>query len=79
MSICVYCFDGLRERNWNCFTSVDVRCFRNLLNAREEQACIEAMQDHQDKEAKEKLIAHNLRLVVYIAKKFDNTRWEPKT
>ena len=44
------------------------------LNAREEQAYIEAMQDHQDKEAKEKLIAHNLRLVVYIAKKFDNTK-----
>ena len=44
------------------------------LNARDEQACIEAMQDHQDKEAKEKLIAHNLRLVVYIAKKFDNTK-----
>lgn len=44
------------------------------LNAKEEQACIEAMQDHQDKEAKEKLIAHNLRLVVYIAKKFDNTK-----
>ena len=44
------------------------------LNAREEQACIETMQDHQDKEAKEKLIAHNLRLVVYIAKKFDNTK-----
>lgn len=44
------------------------------LNAREEQTCIEAMQDHQDKEAKEKLIAHNLRLVVYIAKKFDNTK-----
>ena len=44
------------------------------LNAREEQACIEAMQDHQDKEAQEKLIAHNLRLVVYIAKKFDNTK-----
>lgn len=44
------------------------------LNAREEQACIEAMQDHQDKEAKEKLIAHNPRLVVYIAKKFDNTK-----
>lgn len=44
------------------------------LNAREEQACIEAMQDHQDKEAKEKLTPHNLRLVVYIAKKFDNTK-----
>ena len=44
------------------------------LNAREEQACIEAMQDHQDQEAKEKLIAHNLRLVDYIAKKFDNTK-----
>ncbi len=44
------------------------------LNAKEEQVCIEAMQEHQDKEAKEKLIAHNLRLVVYIAKKFDNTK-----
>ena len=32
------------------------------------------MKEQKDKEAKEKLIAHNLRLVVYIAKKFDNTK-----
>ena len=43
------------------------------LDAQEEQRCIEAMKEQKDKEAKEKLIAHNLRLVVYIAKKFDNT------
>ena len=43
------------------------------LDAKEEQRCIEAMKEQKDKEAKEKLIAHNLRLVVYIAKKFDNT------
>ena len=44
------------------------------LDAKEEQRCIEAMKEQKDKEAKEKLIAHNLRLVVYIAKKFDNTK-----
>ena len=44
------------------------------LLARVEQEFLYVMQDHQDKEAKEKLIAHNLRLVVYIAKKFDNTK-----
>lgn len=44
------------------------------LDAKEEQCCIEAMKEQKDKEAKEKLIAHNLRLVVYIAKKFDNTK-----
>ena len=43
------------------------------LDAKEEQRCIEAMKEQKDKEAKEKLIAHNLRLVVYIAKIFDNT------
>ena len=44
------------------------------LDAKEEQRCIEAMKEQKDKAAKEKLIAHNLRLVVYIAKKFDNTK-----
>ncbi len=39
-----------------------------------EKYYIEAWVDKKDKEAKEKLIEHNLRLVVYIAKKFDNTK-----
>ena len=73
MSICVYCFDGLREKLELLYIG-GCEVLPEPLNAREEQACIEAMQDHQDKEAKEKLIAHNLRLVVYIAKKFDNTK-----
>ena len=41
------------------------------LEAKEEAACIENLKE--DEEAKKCLIEHNLRLVVYIAKKFDNT------
>lgn len=41
------------------------------LNAEEEARCIEAAKT--EKWAKDKLIVHNLRLVVYIARKFDNT------
>lgn len=43
------------------------------LDAVQEAAMIEQLQNDQDGEAKTRLIEHNLRLVVYIAKKFDNT------
>lgn len=43
------------------------------LTVEEEQKSIEELGGAQDKEARAKLIEHNLRLVVYIAKKFDNT------
>ena len=39
----------------------------------EESAQIERLQNGEDQEARSLLIEHNLRLVVYIAKKFDNT------
>ncbi len=39
-----------------------------------EKYYIARLMEKGDKEAKEKLIEHNLRLVVYIAKKFDNTK-----
>ena len=42
------------------------------LEAEEEQVLIEEMTSGNT-QAKEKLIEHNLRLVVYIAKKFENT------
>ncbi|MGN0160652.1 MAG: RNA polymerase sporulation sigma factor SigE [Lachnospiraceae bacterium] len=43
------------------------------LEAEEEAKIIERLADEQDTKAKSLLIEHNLRLVVYIAKKFDNT------
>ncbi len=43
------------------------------LSTQEEQDCIRQLGQEDDREAKSRLIEHNLRLVVYIAKKFDNT------
>ena len=39
----------------------------------EENACIRMLASETPEEARKSLIEHNLRLVVYIAKKFDNT------
>ena len=47
------------------------------LSAEEESAAIKGLADEREKEsAKALLIQHNLRLVVYIARKFDNTGLE---
>ena len=43
------------------------------LEAKQEQEMIGRLGGPDEKEARSKLIEHNLRLVVYIAKKFDNT------
>ena len=43
------------------------------LGVEEENATISELGTERDEEAKRLLIEHNLRLVVYIAKKFDNT------
>lgn len=43
------------------------------LTAEEENECIRQLLGEESEEGKKKLIEHNLRLVVYIAKKFDNT------
>ncbi|MCR5736967.1 MAG: RNA polymerase sporulation sigma factor SigE [Eubacterium sp.] len=43
------------------------------LETEEEAECIRMLCEEQDTGARSKLIEHNLRLVVYIAKKFDNT------
>ncbi len=43
------------------------------LGSEEENRMIQLLGSERDKEARQTLIEHNLRLVVYIAKKFDNT------
>jgi len=43
------------------------------LSAEEEKACLESLTTEADEEARKKLISHNLRLVVYLARKFENT------
>lgn len=43
------------------------------LSAEDERVAIEKLDSEEDAEAKALLIEHNLRLVVYISKKFDNT------
>ena len=43
------------------------------LEAEEEAWAIENLGSEEDEKARKLLIEHNLRLVVYIAKKFDNT------
>lgn len=43
------------------------------LEASEESRCIQSLDGENSGEARSTLIEHNLRLVVYIAKKFDNT------
>ena len=43
------------------------------LSAEEERTCLLALNTDKSEEAKKRLISHNLRLVVYLARKFENT------
>ena len=61
-------FGFFKEDNDLCY----VTSLPNPLSAEEEAEAIERM-SNGDEEAKNKLIEHNLRLVVYIAQRFDNT------
>ena len=43
------------------------------LSQEEERDCLLALCSEEDEEARNRLISHNLRLVVYLARKFENT------
>ncbi len=43
------------------------------LSAEEEKECLQKLNGEEADEARKTLIAHNLRLVVYLARKFENT------
>lgn len=43
------------------------------LSTEEEKECLDALLLGENEEAQKKLISHNLRLVVYLARKFENT------
>ncbi len=43
------------------------------LSAEEEKECLSKLQGDECEDARQTLIAHNLRLVVYLARKFENT------
>ena len=59
-------------QNMSFFGSYSNEMFPKPLTAKEEQKYIKKMQEG-DKEARNKLIEHNLRLVAHIVKKFETT------
>ena len=55
-------------------TSYSNNVFPDPLTKEEEESCIKKLLLNKDKEARNMLIEHNLRLVAHIAKKFDNNK-----
>lgn len=55
-------------------TSYSNNVFPDPLTKEEEEACIKKLLLNKDKDARNMLIEHNLRLVAHIAKKFDNNK-----
>ena len=67
-------FKWLTEQNQEVLYIGGAEVLPEPLDAEREKYYIDLFRETKDKEAKEKLIEHKLRLVVYIAKKFDNTK-----
>ena len=68
----ISCFLRKRKKEGDLFFLNGVPALPAPLKKEEEDALIELISEG-DEAAREKLIVHNLRLVVYIAKKFENT------
>lgn len=55
-------------------TSYSNNIFPSPLSKEEEEKCIKLLLENKDKDARNKLIEHNLRLVAHIVKKFENSK-----
>lgn len=67
-------FGGIfRSKNGTDIHYIEERKYYRRLSAEEEKEILAKLGSSHDKEARSSLIEHNLRLVVYIAKKFENT------
>ena len=56
------------------FGAIKSESYPRKLTDEEEKTYLERLVKHNDKEARNKLIEHNLRLVAHIAKKYENTK-----
>ena len=71
----INCFDLELIENIICFVCEN-DCLPQALPSETEKMYLEMLSSNQNEEAKQKLIEHNLRLVVYIAKKFESTGYD---
>ena len=75
-SVCVYIRSVLFEENpydGDVFYIGGSEVLPPPLSLEEEHECLMALNTEQGEDARNKLISHNLRLVVYLARKFENT------
>ncbi|MBE5760471.1 MAG: sigma-70 family RNA polymerase sigma factor [Clostridiales bacterium] len=68
-------FEFIREAIFLFGHMVSKNSFPNALSAKEEDELLKRM-SNGDKEARDKLIEHNMRLVVHVVKKFSTSRVE---
>ena len=68
-------FEFIREAIFLLGHMVSKNSFPNALSAKEEDELLKRM-SNGDKEARDKLIEHNMRLVVHVVKKFSTSRVE---
>ena len=66
-------FQNIEIENNNIFYVAGSQTLPPPLAAQEEEKLIHQLEEEQSLEARQILVEHNLRLVVYIAKKFENT------
>lgn len=80
--MCYKYYQSAKEKMYHFFIEEDISSVFYIggsdvlpppLSAEEERECLKALNSEYSEVARNKLISHNLRLVVYLARKFENT------